>query len=172
MKTGYARCAVVGLLPALTLLLASGGAQQPPENHLDVRLERASRADGEQLPAQDDRAALEALYHATDGPNWIASDSQLSDAPLGQWLGVSIDASGRVKHLGFDDNRLSGEVPPEFGDLANLEVLRHSYNQLSGGIPPEFGNLTNLDTLLLHENRLSGCVPKGLPYRDSGMPSC
>ena len=34
------------------------------------------------------------------------------------------------------------------------------------------GNLDKLETLLLHENQLSGCVPMGLPYRDSGMPSC
>ena len=189
MKTGYARCAMVGLLLALALLLACGGAKQAPGKDLEVRLDRESRADGEQLPARDDRAALEALYHATDGPNWTASDNWLSDAPLGQWLGVSTDASGRVSHLGFDDNRLSGEVPTELGNLANLEVLRLSYNQLSGDIPAELGNLPNLrwlglvvnqldgeipaelgnltrlDTLLLHENRLSGCVPIGLPYK-------
>ena len=187
---------MVGLLLALALLLACGGAQQPPGDDLDVRLDRESRADGEQLPARDDRAALEALYHATDGPNWIASDNWLSDAPLGQWLGVSTDASGRVTHLRFDDNGLSGEVPPELGNLTNLKVLElydkwlsgeipaelsnltnlkvlEIYdNRLSGEIPPELGNLTRLDTLLLHENRLSGCVPIGLPYRDSGMSSC
>ena len=30
-----------------------------------------------------DRAALEALYRATDGPNWINDDNWLTDAPLG-----------------------------------------------------------------------------------------
>ena len=129
---------------------------------LDGRLDRESRADREQLPARDDRAALEALYHATDGPNWIASDNWLSDAPLGQWLGVSTDASGRLTHLRFDDNGLSGEVPPELGDLANLEVLRLSYNQLSGGIPPELGNLPNLRWLGLVVNQLEGEIPPEL----------
>ena len=162
MKTGYARCAMVGLLLALALLLACGGAKQAPGDDLDVRLDRESWADGEQLPARDDRAALEALYHATDGPNWIASDNWLSDAPRGQWLGVSTDASGRVSHLGFDDNRLSGEVPPELGDLANLEVLRLSYNQLSGDIPAELGNLPNLRWLGLVVNQLDGEIPPEL----------
>ena len=162
MKTGYARCAMVGLLLALALLLACGGAKQAPGDDLDVRLDRESRADREQLPARDDRAALEALYHATDGPNWIASDNWLSDAPLGQWLGVSTDASGRVTHLRFDDNGLSGEVPPELGDLVNLEVLRLSYNRLSGEIPAELSNLTNLQWLELDNNRLSGEIPPEL----------
>ena len=46
-----------------------------------------------------DRAALEALYNATDGPNWVNNDNWLTDAPLGEWYGVDTDASGRVVRL-------------------------------------------------------------------------
>ena len=35
-----------------------------------------------------DRAALEALYHSTDGPNWNNNANWLSDAPLRDWYGV------------------------------------------------------------------------------------
>ena len=34
-------------------------------------------------------------------------------------------------------------------------------NQLSGQIPPELGNLANLTRLNLSDNQLSGCVPSG-----------
>ena len=37
-----------------------------------------------------DRAALMALYNATDGPNWVDNTNWLTDAPLGEWYGVSI----------------------------------------------------------------------------------
>ena len=43
-----------------------------------------------------DRAALVALYEATDGPNWVNAENWLTDAPLGDWYGVDTDASGRV----------------------------------------------------------------------------
>ena len=49
--------------------------------------------------ANPDRGALEALYNATDGPNWLNNDNWLSDAPLGEWYGVDTDASGRVTGL-------------------------------------------------------------------------
>ena len=33
--------------------------------------------------------ALVALYNATDGENWSRSDNWLSNAPLGEWEGVT-----------------------------------------------------------------------------------
>ena len=42
-------------------------------------------------------------------------------------------------------NQLSGAIPPELGNLANLTVLGLSFNQLSGAIPSELGNLSKPD---------------------------
>ena len=53
-------------------------------------------------------------------------------------------------------NQLSGGIPPELGNLANLTKLNLSGNQLSGEIPPELGNLANLQELYLHGNQLNG----------------
>ena len=55
--------------------------------------------------------------------------------PLGDCYGVGTDASGRVTslHLGFND--LSGQIPPELGNLANQGWLDLSGNQLSGSVP-------------------------------------
>ena len=59
-------------------------------------------------------------------------------------------------------NRLTGRIPPELGDLINLETLSLSMNQLSGSIPPELGKLANLRTLSLSRNRLTGTLPREL----------
>ena len=59
-------------------------------------------------------------------------------------------------------NRLSGEIPPELGRLANLEWLELHTNQLSGEIPPELGRLANLTDLSLVTNELSGEIPAEL----------
>ena len=86
-------------------------------------------------PAERDRAALVAIYNATDGPNWTENSNWLSDAPLDQWAGVTTDDAGSVIKLELWTNNLSGELPAELADLVKLEELDVSDNQLSGCLP-------------------------------------
>ena len=112
--------------------------------------------------AQTDREALVAFYNATNGENWYNSYNWLSDAPLGEWYGVSTNDDGRVTALGLGDNDLSGEIPAELGSLSNLRDLRLNDNDLSGEIPAELGSLSNLTYLHLESNDLSGEIPAEL----------
>ena len=119
-----------------------------------------------------DRAALVALYNATDGPNWVNNENWLTDAPLGEWFGVETNREGRVVTLAISywdfqteqwiSNGVSGPIPPELGNLANLEHLYLHENDLTGAIPPELGNLANLEHLYLHENDLTAPIPPEL----------
>ncbi len=110
----------------------------------------------------DDRTALTALYEATDGPNWTQNEGWLTDAPLGSWHGVDTDESGRVVTLSLEANGLTGELPPELGNLANLEEIFLFDNELTGGIPPELGDLDSLKWLRLFGNELTGEIPPEL----------
>ncbi len=109
-----------------------------------------------------ERAALVALYTATDGENWTSNRNWLSDVPIGRWPGVTTDEHGHVTHLHLNDNRLRGEIPSELGNLAHLQELYLSQNQLTGEIPPELGKLTGLKCLVLFQNQLTGAIPPEL----------
>ena len=104
-----------------------------------------------------DRAALVALYNATDGANWTNNTNWTSAELLGEWEGVTTDSAGRVTALELSNNRLSGEIPAELPRfLGRLDLSR---NKLSGAIPGELGNLTSLWELSLWNNELSGAIP-------------
>ena len=104
-----------------------------------------------------ERAALVALYHATDGPNWRTNDNWLTDQPVAAWYGVFTDSNGRVNRLVLEDNRLRGAIP-DLSALTNLWELRLNSNQLTGPIP-NLDKLTNLTKLILFYNQLTGPLP-------------
>ena len=119
------------------------------------------------VQAQDgvaaDKAALTALYNATDGANWTPNTNWATDQPLSSWHGVTTNSDGRVTRLELDGNGLDGTLPAALGDLSALEQLDLQNNALSGALPDELANLTSLTSLLLNESRaLSGSLPDGL----------
>ena len=110
-----------------------------------------------------DAVALTALYHATDGANWVNNTNWLSDRPIGEWWGVTTDDDGRVVELALFSNGLSGTLPSELGVLSHLVFLNLGNNlRIVGQIPPELGNLSSLRWLDLSRNQLSGEIPAEL----------
>ena len=109
-----------------------------------------------------DRAALVALYNATEGARWITSTNWLSDRPLDEWHGVTTNSDGHVAELDLINNQLTGPIPAALGDLTNLESLVLLYNGLTGPIPAELGDLTKLESLWLGDNQLTGPIPAEL----------
>jgi len=101
---------------------------------------------------------LVALYNATDGANWTNNTNWLSDRPIDEWYGVSC-VSGRVNSLDLNNNNLTGNIPPEIGELTQLTWLDLGWNKLTGNIPPEIGKLTQLSNLYLSANKLTGNIP-------------
>ena len=98
---------------------------------------------------QRDRAALVVLYEATDGGNWDDNTNWLSDAPLGDWYGVTTDADGRIMELALAGNNLTGSLPAELGSLGNLQVLELAGNSLDGALPAAWDHLVSLEVLEL-----------------------
>ena len=109
-----------------------------------------------------DGAALVALFDATGGEGWNNSDGWLYEVALGQWHGVTTDASGRVTGLDLSGNGLSGELPEELEYLTELTELNLSNNELDESLPAGLGSLANLEELYLNNNQFSGPLPAGL----------
>ena len=106
-----------------------------------------------------ERAALIALYEATDGPNWTDSANWLSDRHVAHWRGVSVNDVGQVVGLDLARNRLDGHIPASIGQLAQLRHLALWGNKLSGQIPSSLSNLHYLNQLFVYDNLLSGQLP-------------
>ena len=121
---------------ALTLLfpcsLACNSNVEPPTSHPTFT---ATPILPTETPPDPDREALIALYNATDGQNRTANHNWLTDAPIDDWYGVEVDPQGHVVELILSGNQLSGEIPPELGNLAKLTRLILSGNQLNGCVP-------------------------------------
>ncbi|MCP5052313.1 MAG: hypothetical protein GY940_34415 [bacterium] len=122
------------------------------------------------IPASE-RAALIALYNATDGDNWTKKDGWKDGAlepdgfgppgSEGDWEGIVVSGDYVSKIL-LSDNNLTGSLPPELGNLTRLIRLYLHTNRLSGSIPSELAKMSSLDSLHLGKNRLSGIIPPEL----------
>ena len=160
MRRDVIRATLGRAAAALALGLAATAACSDELTEPPVEAAPAA-ADGFATTAGD-RDVLVGLYEATGGSNWTKNDNWLTDAPLGEWHGVSTDASGRVQGLYLPGNSLTGEIPSELGDLASLESLDLRDNYLTGEVPSELGDLANLEQLWLAGNGLTGEIPSEL----------
>ena len=111
---------------------------------------------------ESDHEALVALYDATGGPAWTNSTNWKTEAPLGQWHGVTADTDGRVTGLSLVSNNLIGRLPATLGHLSSLKWLSLGGNALSGPIPTALGDLSRLERLALRRNNFSGPIPATL----------
>ena len=162
---------LTGMLPQtmteLTLLrtfyfLDNAGLCAPADQAFQTWLQNVEGFRGStcgSVDSDEDRPVLEAIYNATNGPNWEHNDNWLSEQPISEWYGVTVDVDGRVNGLYLSRNDLAGEVPEEIGSLSSLKRLYLSSNDLTGEIPEELRSLTNLQRLLLSSNQLTGPIP-------------
>jgi hypothetical protein len=67
-----------------------------------------------------------------------------------------------LEYLDLHSNMLGGTLPRELGRLEHLQYLDVSSNQLVGPLPPELADLQHLTTLVIHHNVFAEPVPAGL----------
>ena len=75
---------------------------------------------------------------------------------------LSIGNLTNLTSLYLSDNRLTGQIPSNLGQLLCLLVLDLSKNLLTGSIPSSFVSLRNLTSLDISSNNLTGSIPLGI----------
>ncbi|XP_023739551.1 MDIS1-interacting receptor like kinase 2 [Lactuca sativa] len=68
----------------------------------------------------------------------------------------------QLQRLDLSSNHLVGEIPKEFGKIKSMLNLSLGNNQLSGIIPPELGSCKLLEVVDLSTNRLNGSIPRSI----------
>ena len=102
--------------------------------------------------------ALVALFNSTNGQNWIDHTNWLENNKPSTWFGVTVDA-GNVTEIWLGSNHLVGTIPPEIGNLSDLQAMYLYLNQLTGNLPPALANMNSLQYLSLFRNQLTGNIP-------------
>ena len=131
----------------------------------ETRNIRNGEADHPPIPGspEEDLAALVAVYEAFgQRPVWTDDAKSIWEVPPVEIVGVIPDENGRIIGLHLGNSLLSGQIPPELGNLTALKELGLENNQVSGEIPPELGNLVNLEYMSLRNNLLTGQIPAWL----------
>ena len=127
----------------------------------------ASCTNGIAVPGPDDNPGLVSDCTVLLGMrDTLAGDATLDWSPftaMSDWYGVTMEGTPlRVTWLLMPSYGLNGSIPPEIGQLSNLQYLLLGNNRLTGGIPSELGDLASLQLLTLASNLLSGEIPEEL----------
>jgi hypothetical protein len=148
----------IGALLALNLIGWDTPAQSPPVRTQGIVTFDCAAVT--EIPQQECEA-LVALYDSADGANWYRNAGWVqSDTPC-SWYGVTCSA-GHVSSLELDFNYLHGAIPPELGNLTELEFLSLRRNYLVGAIPGTLGNLSHVWLFNMYGNELTGSIPSEL----------
>ena len=151
-------------LTALNYLYLSGTGMCAPMNpDMEAWLNTIEEHDvstcADPADLASDKAALIALYNATNGPNWTNKENWLSDAPLSEWSGITTNNEGRVTRVEMNRNNLQGSIPSAIGQLDMLQDLSLESNKLAGNLPNELGQIKTLTRLAIAYNQFTGSIP-------------
>ncbi|MFW5748121.1 MAG: immunoglobulin-like domain-containing protein [Chloroflexota bacterium] len=107
----------------------------------DIQFNIGIKDDAIDTIPQPQADALQALYDQTDGPNWTNNTGWFENNLPCTWFGVTCQ-DGSITGLSLPENNLVGSIPPEIGNLTQLDALNLSNNALRGSVPPQITNLS------------------------------
>ncbi|MEM1136873.1 MAG: immunoglobulin domain-containing protein, partial [Bacteroidota bacterium] len=108
----------------------------------------------EEINCRRDAEVLEKLIDA----NFKYDDTWKKDdiKNFASWAGIKTNNEGCIIALDLTERNITGPIPAEIGDLADLEELKLGNNQITGDLPATFAKLNKLKILHLAENNLGG----------------
>jgi len=107
---------------------------------------------------QSDSLALIQIYNDLEGDLWTNNENWLSNTPLDDWNGITMD-NNRVSKVRLFNIGVGGTFSDAFYDLTALTSIDLLNGNTTGEITTEIYNLTELRILALANLDLSGTVP-------------
>ena len=102
-----------------------------------------------------DSLRLVNLYNSTGGQDWVNNTNWLSTLPISDWYGITVKDSSVIA-IELSRNHISGQLPNDIGQFANLEILNLSDNDISGELPDSLQYLISIKNLNLSHNQFNG----------------
>eukprot|EP00956_Cyclotella_meneghiniana_P002689 scaffold3165_cov62-Cyclotella_meneghiniana.AAC.11 len=111
----------------------------------------------------NERNSLEAIYEATNGPNWTNNDGWMSnETDHCDWYGITCNSENYVIRIELKDNNLVGQFPVYTNNEDHNEYRTFS----SYWFETKYGlaDLYHLQTVNLADNKLTGTIDYGPLY--------
>ena len=110
------------------------------------------------------RYLLSLFFYSTGGDSWYENNFWLTENSVCTWYGISCyntsNNKGIINGIRLANNKLSGVLPTEIGELLGLEYLIiNANNDLSGLLPKEIKYLKMLRELKCADTLLSHTIP-------------
>ena len=100
----------------------------------------------------NDECKVKSVYGKENGYKWLTCNTECD------WAGTGCNNGNNLNAIDIEDNKLSGNIPPEIGFLLDLKFLALEVNDIAGSIPEELNALTKLQVLDLDYNKLTGSL--------------
>ncbi|CAI9759080.1 unnamed protein product [Fraxinus pennsylvanica] len=108
----------------------------------------------------DQSSLLTFKAHMNLEPSHILSNNWSVSTSVCKWIGVTCDIlNHRVTALDISSMNLTGNIPPQLGNLPFLDSLNLSRNDFQGSLPRDFIQLQRLRIVDFGFNSLSGQIP-------------
>ncbi|KAJ6411448.1 hypothetical protein OIU84_008093 [Salix udensis] len=95
-------------------------------------------------------------------PKTFGQLRNLKNLLLGKTTSVGIIPPSSEAATGSNNNKVAGTIPPQIGNLKNLNFLDLGSNRITGNIPGRNLGLSNLTFFDLHSNAIYGNLPRVL----------
>lgn len=96
---------------------------------------------------------------------WVQiASNQLEANEVGDWdFMESLTNCSFLETLDLHDNKLGGILPSSLSNLSTgITTFLIAQNRISGNLPADIGNLVNLSTFEAYNNLLTGCLPSSI----------
>ncbi|GMH48010.1 hypothetical protein TL16_g10284 [Triparma laevis f. inornata] len=120
---------------------------------------RSNTASNQNTTLKEDIATILECYQAMGGNQVTLREGAGNDYT--KWTGLELK-SMRVQKVKWCNINLEGALPPNFGNLSELQVLHIYSNSLRSQIPWSLCRLANLTSLSISNNKFYGPLPKAI----------